>query len=211
MVLESPFYGQRQPGIQTGSRLQRVSDLLTLGRATLEESLFLLDWASQQRASRLGVYLDTQLVLETLQALTTSLWAVSRYLLPGHLHGSVCDAAAAGTPQQVSVGSARSHGCQFSRVRCPFHPYSMLFWTIWAISTLKGVQYVWIPRTAVTAYLAIRASAAVHSIMLPLQQEPWRAANHKDSCCRISCQPVALRTPTSSSPNAPHIPGSSHN
>ena len=71
MVLESPFYGQRQPGIQTGSRLQRVSDLLTLGRATLEESLFLLDWASQRGASRLGVYLDTRLVLETFQALTS--------------------------------------------------------------------------------------------------------------------------------------------
>ena len=54
LVLESPFYGSRMPAVQTGSRLQRVSDLLTLGRATIEEGLFLLDKASQEGIPRLG-------------------------------------------------------------------------------------------------------------------------------------------------------------
>ena len=54
MVLESPFYGARRPQYQTGSKLLRVSDLLQLGRATIEESLALLHWASRQGHSRLG-------------------------------------------------------------------------------------------------------------------------------------------------------------
>ena len=55
MVLESPFYGKRLPSWQAGSRLLRVSDLLVLGRATIEESLCLLEWAAQQREfSKLG-------------------------------------------------------------------------------------------------------------------------------------------------------------
>ena len=55
MVLESPFYGKRLPSWQAGSRLLRVSDLLVLGRATIEESLCLLEWATrQQEFSKLG-------------------------------------------------------------------------------------------------------------------------------------------------------------
>ncbi len=42
MVLESPFYGCRRPAAQQGSRLLRVSDLLTLGFATILESICLL-------------------------------------------------------------------------------------------------------------------------------------------------------------------------
>ena len=54
MVLESPYYGKRRPGFQQGSRLLRVSDLLVLGRATIEESLCLLDWAQRQGYGKLG-------------------------------------------------------------------------------------------------------------------------------------------------------------
>lgn len=55
MVLESPFYGARKPHYQFASQLLRVSDLLTLGRATIEESLCLLDWAGRHGFARLGM------------------------------------------------------------------------------------------------------------------------------------------------------------
>jgi Alpha/beta hydrolase domain containing 18 len=54
MVLESPFYGLRRPSYQSGSKLQRVSDLLTLGRTTIEESLCLLHWLTKQGSEQLG-------------------------------------------------------------------------------------------------------------------------------------------------------------
>ncbi len=61
MVLESPYYGKRRPEFQQGSRLLRVSDLLVLGRATIEESLCLLDWAQRQGYGKLGqIHLQTQ-------------------------------------------------------------------------------------------------------------------------------------------------------
>lgn len=44
MVLESPFYGQRRPLLQRGAKLLCVSDLLLLGRATIEEARCLLHW-----------------------------------------------------------------------------------------------------------------------------------------------------------------------
>ena len=56
MVLESPYYGKRRPPSQQGSRLLRVSDLLVLGRATIEESLCLLDWAQRQGYGKLGEF-----------------------------------------------------------------------------------------------------------------------------------------------------------
>ena len=54
MILESPYYGSRRPPWQEGSKLHRVSDLLTLGRATIEESLYLLAWAQRQQYRHLG-------------------------------------------------------------------------------------------------------------------------------------------------------------
>ena len=54
MVLESPFYGARRPAEQQGAKLLHVSDLLTLGRSTIEESLFLLSWAQKQGLTQLG-------------------------------------------------------------------------------------------------------------------------------------------------------------
>nr|DAD29898.1 TPA_asm: hypothetical protein HUJ06_031366 [Nelumbo nucifera] len=44
MVLESPFYGQRRPMLQRGAKLLCVSDLLLLGRVTIEEARSLLYW-----------------------------------------------------------------------------------------------------------------------------------------------------------------------
>ncbi|KAJ9184724.1 hypothetical protein P3X46_004423 [Hevea brasiliensis] len=44
MVLESPFYGHRRPMLQRGAKLLCVSDLLLLGRATIEETRSLLHW-----------------------------------------------------------------------------------------------------------------------------------------------------------------------
>ncbi|CAL9136932.1 unnamed protein product [Musa acuminata var. zebrina] len=44
MVLESPFYGQRRPRLQRGAKLLCVSDLLLLGRVTIDESRSLLHW-----------------------------------------------------------------------------------------------------------------------------------------------------------------------
>jgi len=58
VILESPFYGSRRPPGQAGAKLGRVSDLLALGRATVEEALALLAWAaggSGADFSRLGV------------------------------------------------------------------------------------------------------------------------------------------------------------
>lgn len=54
MALESPFYGRRKPPYQRRSKLHYVSDLLLLGRATIEESLLLLQALTQQGHSKLG-------------------------------------------------------------------------------------------------------------------------------------------------------------
>ena len=56
MALESPYYGRRRPPWQEGSKLCRVSDLLTLGRATIEESLYLLAWSQREGFDRLGAW-----------------------------------------------------------------------------------------------------------------------------------------------------------
>eukprot|EP00198_Chlamydomonas_reinhardtii_P012300 XP_001701637.1 predicted protein [Chlamydomonas reinhardtii] len=51
LVLESPFYGSRRPAAQRGSKLLRVSDLLTLGWATIAESINLLHWLREEGAA----------------------------------------------------------------------------------------------------------------------------------------------------------------
>lgn len=56
MVLESPFYGERRPQLQYGSKLLCVSDLLLLGRATIEEARTLLYWLENDAGfSKTGV------------------------------------------------------------------------------------------------------------------------------------------------------------
>ena len=44
----SPFYGQRRPMLQSGAKLLCVSDLLLLGRATIEEARSLLHWLDSE-------------------------------------------------------------------------------------------------------------------------------------------------------------------
>lgn len=44
LILESPYYGKRRPPWQKGSKLRCVSDLLSLGNASIEETLALLEW-----------------------------------------------------------------------------------------------------------------------------------------------------------------------
>lgn len=65
MALESPYYGSRRPPWQEGSKLVRVSDLLTLGRTTIEESLYLLAWAQRQEYQRLGAVLKQAVTFVT--------------------------------------------------------------------------------------------------------------------------------------------------
>ncbi|CAN6237438.1 unnamed protein product [Urochloa humidicola] len=48
MVLESPYYGQRRPSMQRGAKLQCVSDLLLLGKATIDEARSLLYWLQNE-------------------------------------------------------------------------------------------------------------------------------------------------------------------
>lgn len=55
LILESPFYGVRKPPQQQGAKLRRVSDLLVLGRVTIEESLLLLRKFTQDGHQRVGV------------------------------------------------------------------------------------------------------------------------------------------------------------
>ncbi|KAF8007169.1 hypothetical protein BT93_K1233 [Corymbia citriodora subsp. variegata] len=56
MVLESPFYGQRRPMLQYGAKLLCVSDLLLLGRVTIEEARSLLYWLeSEEGFGKMGV------------------------------------------------------------------------------------------------------------------------------------------------------------
>mmetsp|Transcript_67055 Transcript_67055/g.179232 ORF Transcript_67055/g.179232 Transcript_67055/m.179232 type:complete len:416 (-) Transcript_67055:126-1373(-) len=44
IVLESAYYGTRRPKRQTAGKLRRVSDMLSLGNATIEETLLMLRW-----------------------------------------------------------------------------------------------------------------------------------------------------------------------
>jgi len=56
MVLESPYYGQRRPSMQHGSKLQCVSDLLLLGKATIDEARSLLYWLQAEAGyGKLGI------------------------------------------------------------------------------------------------------------------------------------------------------------
>jgi len=43
-VWQSAYYGTRRPKRQTAGKLRRVSDMLSLGNATIEETLLMLRW-----------------------------------------------------------------------------------------------------------------------------------------------------------------------
>jgi hypothetical protein len=52
----SPYYGQRRPSMQRGAKLQCVSDLLLLGKATIDEARSLLYWLQTEAGySKMGV------------------------------------------------------------------------------------------------------------------------------------------------------------
>lgn len=54
--MHSPFYGQRRPMLQYGAKLLCVSDLLLLGRATIEEARSLLHWLDSEAGfGKIGV------------------------------------------------------------------------------------------------------------------------------------------------------------
>ena len=54
VILESPFYGVRRPSFQNRSKLKTLSDLLLLGKATIEESLYVLRWLEENSVSGEG-------------------------------------------------------------------------------------------------------------------------------------------------------------
>ena len=55
LILQSPYYGERKPAWQRGAKLEHVSDLLSLGNATIEETLLLLEWCRAVGFGPLGV------------------------------------------------------------------------------------------------------------------------------------------------------------
>lgn len=52
IILESPYYGKRKPKQQRASKLRHVSDLPSLGRATIDEALHLVRWLNSQPMER---------------------------------------------------------------------------------------------------------------------------------------------------------------
>lgn len=56
IFIYSPFYGKRRPLLQRGAKLLCVSDLLLLGRVTIEEARSLLYWLDSEAGfGKLGV------------------------------------------------------------------------------------------------------------------------------------------------------------
>eukprot|EP00963_Diacronema_lutheri_P005959 scaffold492_cov341-Pavlova_lutheri.AAC.21 len=55
VILENPLYGDRRPHRQKGAKLTYVSDLLALGKATIDESRSILHWLDQQGFGPLAV------------------------------------------------------------------------------------------------------------------------------------------------------------
>jgi len=51
VILEGPFYGARMPPTQKRSKLNTVTDLLVLGRATIEEARSLLHWLKEDQGA----------------------------------------------------------------------------------------------------------------------------------------------------------------
>jgi hypothetical protein len=47
LILEGPFYGRRRPPSQPGAKLRHVTDLLLLGRTTIEVFHPALFWRDQ--------------------------------------------------------------------------------------------------------------------------------------------------------------------
>jgi hypothetical protein len=70
----SPYYGQRRPSMQRGSKLQCVSDLLLLGKATIDEARSLLYWLQNEagygKMGICGLSMGTQNYIVTISGLS---------------------------------------------------------------------------------------------------------------------------------------------
>lgn len=55
VILENPLYGLRRPRAQRGAAVRSVADLMTMGRAAVEEARSLLLWLRDRGHARLGV------------------------------------------------------------------------------------------------------------------------------------------------------------
>jgi hypothetical protein len=55
IILEGPFYGRRRPANMRGSKLRAVSDLPTLGLATIAEARVLLEWLKETEHGPLAI------------------------------------------------------------------------------------------------------------------------------------------------------------
>jgi pimeloyl-ACP methyl ester carboxylesterase len=55
LILENPYYGRRRPAGQQNKMLNRFSDLMAMGGATVAEGLSLLGWLRREGHTRLGV------------------------------------------------------------------------------------------------------------------------------------------------------------
>jgi hypothetical protein len=55
LILQNPFYGERRPDDQTGTKLRRVTDQLAMNLATIEEARSLLRWLRDDGYLEVGV------------------------------------------------------------------------------------------------------------------------------------------------------------
>ena len=55
MILQNPYYGERKPAGQSGTRLRRVTDQFTMNLATIEEVRSLLHWLRRDGYEHIGV------------------------------------------------------------------------------------------------------------------------------------------------------------
>lgn len=55
LILENPYYGRRRPAGQRKIMLNRFSDLMAMGGATVEEGLSLLGWLRREGYTKFGV------------------------------------------------------------------------------------------------------------------------------------------------------------
>lgn len=115
----SPFYGNRRPQLQRGARLLCVSDLLLLGRATIEEARTLLHWLNiKQGFDKLGVCgLSMGIFSVTCHDLESSFYflLIMLLLVVDIVRGSFVLAKSIGGLKAHSYGQHKSKGSIFER------------------------------------------------------------------------------------------------
>ncbi len=55
LILQNPFYGERQPSYQTGTKLRRVTDQFLMNLVTLEEACALVHWLRRLGVEHVGL------------------------------------------------------------------------------------------------------------------------------------------------------------